>query len=173
MYVCIYIYIFMYSIHLDLYNVGFQGNQVQIYSICTLLHLFIKNVKRKHSPSISCLVLAQYMLKNIVYIYLKYVYICTYTIQKIQNQQCWLPNKCCELKTHISNIFGYVYQYIPICIYIYLYFCTYLDLYNVSFQGNRIQIYSICTLLHLSIKEPQQKTQPIHFLPSSCAIYTE
>ena len=65
----------MYSIHLDLYNVGFQGNQVQIYSICTLLHLFIKNVSRKHSPSISCLVLAQYMLKNIVYIYLIYVYI--------------------------------------------------------------------------------------------------
>ena len=80
MYVYIYIYIFMYSIHLDLYNVGFQGNQVQIYSICTLLHLFIKNVSRKHSPSISCLVLAQYMLKNIVYIYLIYVYICTYTI---------------------------------------------------------------------------------------------
>ena len=60
-------------------------------------------------------------------------------------------------------------------IYIYMcaYFCTYLDLYNVSLQGNRIQTYSICTLLHLLIKEASQKSQPIHFLLSSCAIYTE
>ena len=76
-----------------------------------------------------------------------------YTIEIVQNQQCWCNR----------------YIYIYICVY----FCTYLDLYNVSLQGNRIQTYSICTILHLLIKEASQKSQPIHFLLSSCAIYTE
>ena len=76
----------------------------------------------------------------------------------------------------ISNagvIDTYIYIYMYTYIYICAYFCTYLDLYNVSLQGNRIQTYSICTLLHLLIKEASQKSQPIHFLLSSCAIYTE
>ena len=84
-----------------------------------------------------------------------------YTIEIVQNQQCW------------CNRYIYIYIYMYIYIYICAYFCTYLDLYNVSLQGNRIQTYSICTLLHLLIKEASQKSQPIHFLLSSCAIYTE
>ena len=76
---------------------------------------------------------------------------------------------------HIYQIFFDMYISTYLCVYIYIcaYFCTYLDLYNVSLQGNRIQTYSICTLLHLLIKEASQKSQPIHFLLSSCAIYTE
>ena len=111
-YTCTYIYIYIcayFCTYLDLYNVSLQGNRIQTYSICTLLHLLIKEASQKSQPIhfllSSCAIYTEKYCAYIhIYIYIHSIYICTYTIEKLQNQQCWHPIICCVLNIHLLDI---------------------------------------------------------------------
>ena len=100
------------------------------YILSTLFCTFLwKNLGRKHSPSIFCPALAQYIMKNIIYIYIPF-------------------RLYSELNTQIDSIHTYIYLYIYIYvhIYIYIYIKMYVYIYiYICMYKPRVDIRTYCT----------------------------